>query len=554
MVKSGKFIALRLIGYYFLIAVPWIAFTDRLLFAVVKDVTLLSRLQTFKGWFFVVATGLILFAVLHSAFRFRLQTEQQLIEANEKLTTLIQASPLAIMTLDIEAHVTSWNPAAETMFGWTEKEVLGCMNPIVPADSLLEFRKMHRLVLSGKPIYSSEVVRKRKDGTQIDVSLSMSVICSGKDGTIRGSVSLIADITEQKLKDAQLRYLSFHDSQTGIYNRAYFEQEMHRMEAGRHSRVGLIVCDLDGLKLYNDSLGHTIGDKLLIAAAEIIRSCFRESDVVARIGGDEFAILLPDSDLSAVESACRRIREAIVKYNRENPEIYLSLSIGFATSEDSVVKMMELFREADDNMYREKIHRNQSVRSTTIQVLMKALGLRDFIAGGHTERMEDMMEVLATKLGLPQNSISDIRLFARYHDIGKVAIPESIFLKNGPLTPKEMTEVLRHSEIGHRIALSIPELSHLADWILKHHEWWDGSGYPLGLKESEIPLECRLLAIADAYDALTSPRPYRASGAMEEAVIELRHGAGRQFDPCLLEAFIEMIREKNNSHKLPVQM
>ena len=127
MIKSGKFIALRLIVYYFLIAVPWIAFTDRLLFAVVKDVTLLTRLQTFKGWFFVIATGLIFFAVLHSAFRFRLQTEQQLIEANEKLTTLIQASPLAIVTLDIEAHVMSWNPAAEIMFGWTEKEVLGCI-------------------------------------------------------------------------------------------------------------------------------------------------------------------------------------------------------------------------------------------------------------------------------------------------------------------------------------------------------------------------------------------------------------------------------------------
>lgn len=541
MTRAEKNYIIRIALIYILFAGAWIIFSDRMLLYVVSEGELLTRLQTYKGWFFVSVTGLLLCGALIRAMNFRKKTERSLQDANEKLRALIQASPLAIITSDPEGRITSWNPAAERTFGWSEREVLGCVNPIVPEEKQMEFRTYHHRALKGELITGAEVKRKRKDGALIDVSLSTSVI-KGSDGVPRGVVAVLADITEQKEKEQQLQYLSLHDTLTSIYNRAYFEQEMVRLETGRHHKVGLIVCDVDGLKLYNDSLGHDVGDKLLKAAARVIKNCFRDSDVVARIGGDEFAVLVPDADSEILENACDRIREGTAAFNRENRDMYLSMSIGFAVSEEPI-RMAELFKEADNNMYREKLRRGANVRNATIQILMKALTARDFHVSGQTERVEELVAGLAEEVGLPDNTIADMRLLARFHDIGIVGVPERILRKPAPLTQKERDEVRRHAEIGHRIALSSPDMVHLADWILKHHEWWDGKGYPLGLKGSEIPLECRILAIADAFDALTSPRPYRPARSRDEAVAELKSCAGKQFDPFLVDAFVQMIED-----------
>lgn len=388
MNKEKNTYAIKVTFLYILFAGVWISFSDRLLQAVASDLEQLTRLQTIKGWLFVVFTGCMFYASLYYGFRSRRRTEQRLRETNEKLSALIQASPLAIMTLDAEARVLSWNVAAETMFGWQEREVLGCLNPLVPEDKWLECRRLHKQALAGKPVYNADVTRKKKDGTLVDVSMSASVIRNAA-GETNGVIVVLADITEQKRKEEQLRFLSLHDALTGIYNRAYFEQEMLRAEAGRLPAAGIIVCDVDGLKLYNDSLGHTTGDALIQAAARVISSCFRESDVVARIGGDEFAVLLPDSDASIVESACDRIREAIMAYNEQQRDLYLSVSIGYAVS-TGPLRMWELFKEADDNMYREKLRRAGLVRNTTIQTLMRTLSARDIITEGQPERMEEM--------------------------------------------------------------------------------------------------------------------------------------------------------------------
>lgn len=397
MVKLRKNpFVVKLTLFYVLSAGVWIAFSDRLLAAAVADVYLLTQLQTYKGWLFVIVTGAILFLVLHLAFHSRIRAEHQLLEANEKLSALIQATPLAIITFDPQERVMSWNYAAETMFGWKEKEVLGCRNPIVPEDEWLAFRKLHSQALGGKTVYGTEVTQQKKDGTYVEVSLSTAVIRNAK-GDVRGVVAVLADITEQKLKEEQLKYLSLHDSLTGIYNRAYFEQEMQRLETGRHPFVGMIVCDVDGLKLYNDSFGHNVGDTLLKVAANVIKCCFRDSDMVARIGGDEFAVLLPDSDKPAVEQAYRRIREAIAQYNKENRKLYLSMSIGYSVSENGETKMSELFKEADDNMYKEKHQHNNSDNARIID----ALTSQDFISETNTGHKE--IAVPIQKSGLQQD-------------------------------------------------------------------------------------------------------------------------------------------------------
>lgn len=350
---------------------------------------------------------------------------------------------------------------------------------------------------------------------------------------------------ERNKAEARMNYLSQHDQLTGLYNRSVFEHHMVRFDHEQYHPVGIIVCDVDGLKLVNDTMGHDKGDALLVAAAEVINKSFRENDIIARIGGDEFAVLLPNTHEKQVERACQRIRDAFARYNAENPQLNLSISVGFAVSQGSIT-LTDLFKKADNNMYREKLHRKQSTRSAIVQTLMKALEARDFITEGHADRLQDLVVRIAAAIGLPDRSIADLRLLAQFHDIGKVGIPDRILFKPGSLTTEEAIEMRRHCEIGHRIALSAPDLVPVADWILKHHEWWNGKGYPLGLEGEEIPMECRILAIADAYDAMTSDRPYRKALSHDQAVAELRRCSKTQFDPLLVHSFIQIIERDSN--------
>jgi diguanylate cyclase (GGDEF)-like protein/PAS domain S-box-containing protein len=361
---------------------------------------------------------------------------------------------------------------------------------------------------------------------------------SGKTHRI---VGIAADITDLKFGEEKLKYLSLHDPLTGLYNRIYFEEEMTRIEKSRYDTVGIISCDVDGLKLVNDTLGHNQGDNLLVAAAGVIQGSFREGDLIARIGGDEFSVVLPNTTEPAVENACQRIQEAVVSYNATNPELPLSISIGFAVSHGVHRNLKDLFKEADNNMYRKKLYHTQSVRSTIVKTLINTLKARDLATEKHLIRLEKLLVSLAVFIGLPESTTSDLALLARFHDIGKVGISDSILFKKGPLTSEEWTEMKRHCEIGYRIALSASDLIPIADWILKHHEWWNGGGYPLGIKGEEIPIECRLLAIAEAYEALTSVHPYRRASPHAKAVAELLSHSGTQFDPKLLEKFVEML-------------
>ena len=184
------------------------------------------------------------------------------------------------------------------------------------------------------------------------------------------------DITDLKKTEEKLKYLSLHDPLTGLYNRAYFEEEMHRIDSSRYELVGIIVCDIDGLKLINDTLGHNKGDQLLITASKVIRKSFREGDVVARVGGDEFAILLPNSPRAKVENICQRIKHAVVTYSRKNTLLPLSIATGFAIRNNPNQSMAELYREADNNMYKEKLYSSQNARNVIVKNLINTVEVK----------------------------------------------------------------------------------------------------------------------------------------------------------------------------------
>ncbi|BAF60185.1 hypothetical protein PTH_2004 [Pelotomaculum thermopropionicum SI] len=490
----------------------------------------------------------------------RKRAEENLCAANRQLVDIIEFLPDPTFVIDCSRRVIAWNRAIEELTGVRKEEILGKGDYVYavpfygkPRPILIdlvfevdmETERQYEYVKRDDMTIFAEVFIKSMYKKERGVHLwGKASPLFDSEGNLIGAIESIRDITERKQVEKQLMYLSLHDSLTGLYNRAYFEEEMRRAGEGRYDSVGIIICDVDDLKIVNDTLGHDAGDALLIAAARVIKESFREGDMVARIGGDEFAVLLPESDYKVLEDACCRIRGAIARYNAENPGLPLSISIGFAARSGIPKSMSDLFKEADNKMYREKLYRSRNAQNFAFQTLKKALGARDFIYDGHTERLQSLVTEMARAISLPENKIADLRLLAQFHDIGKVGIPDSILFKPGALDPEEYMEMQRHCEIGHLIAMSPPDLNHIADLILKHHEWWNGKGYPLGLKGEDIPLECRILTIADAYDAMTSDRPYRKAMTHEEAVSELKRCAGTQFDPYLVDKFLELLERK----------
>ncbi|HEY8908780.1 MAG TPA: HD domain-containing phosphohydrolase [Desulfosporosinus sp.] len=470
-------------------------------------------------------------------------------ESERRFRSMLENVELITVIIDKNGHIIFCNDFALVLTGFQKTEVIGqnYFDLFIPFVMLENAKAWFKEVLNKKKFTGqNNYPIQTKNGGKRLVAWNNTLLFDN-EGNVSGISSIGEDITERKQFQERLEHMSFHDALTGLYNRTYFEEELLLLKEDCFAPVGMIVCDVDGLKLVNDTLGHSNGDQLLCLTAGILKQYFREGDMLFRIGGDEFAIILPKSELSVVEQACYRVRKGVEKYNVENVEVPLSLSMGFSVSEKTMANLGEVFKEADDAMYREKLHRSKSTRSALVQALMKALEARDFITEGHADRLQDIVISLGGALGLSERNLADLRLLAQFHDIGKVGIPDRILFKPGRLTNKEYKEMQRHSEIGHRIAQSASDLRPIADHILRHHEWWNGSGYPLGLKEEDIPLECRILAIADAYDAMTSDRPYRKAMSQEQAFKELIKNTGFQFDPKLVPIFIKVIDSHSKS-------
>ena len=382
-----------------------------------------------------------------------------------------------------------------------------------------------------------------------------------------GQVALqIATPIENSQLYARAEQRSRVDELTGLFNRRHFEERV-KEEISRHGRYGddfsIFLLDLDNFKTYNDIYGHPSGDTLLNHIAKVIRNSVRNADQAFRYGGDEFIVILPQTDMNDAHVVAERVRERIADEMKKR-EIAVTCSIGIASYPSDGVISGELVTVADTALYfakrtgGDRVYLSSKVLSeplddagvyarhnglSTIYALASTVEARDPYTYGHSRRVNTYAVALAEKIGLPPDQVSRVSTAALLHDIGKIGIPDRVLNKKGKLSKEDWDAIKAHPKLGATIVGNMPNLVPCVSSILHHHERWDGGGYPEGLKGEQISIEARILAIADSFEAMSSARPYRPALCSEKVMKELQRCAGSQFDPGLVQVFIRIIEE-----------
>ncbi len=479
---------------------------------------------------------------------------EDLLQEKELLRTTLQSIGDGVVTTDNFGVITSMNSVAEKLTGWEDGSAI--QRPFTDVFILqnedtrqVVENPIQKVLETGLVIgLANHTELVNRQGARTPIADSAAPIQREEDEQTFGVVMVFRDVSNEKEHSKEIEFLSYHDSLTGLYNRRYIEETMARLDAEGRLPISVIMADVNGLKITNDVFGHKAGDALLKSVATLMCNCCNENNLIARWGGDEFVILMPETNLESAEAVIQRIKDVHIEI--EGSSLSLSLSLGCACKNRLDITIQTAMQQAEEYMYQQKLLDGKSYRNAIISTLLATLYEKSNETEEHSKRIEAHCHAIGRELQLSSREMDELSLLALLHDIGKVGIHPNILKKPDALTSPEWDEMRRHPEIGYRIAQATPELAVVADLILSHHERWDGEGYPRRLKREEIPLACRILSVVDAFDAMTNDRIYRHAMTVDTAILEIERNAGKQFDPQVAKLFLEIIERGSKSMAL----
>ena len=465
--------------------------------------------------------------------------EQALIESEENFKMLYTSmnQGLAILKIVFDPSkkpkdfiFMDINESFMELFGVTKDRVIGkSPKEVIPDIEQTWIDIFKKVAQTGKPSYNECFLSKTgKYYSVYAYSLKKSQFAI-----------LLSDISQRFRKEEEIIYLNYHDQLTGLYNLRFYEEELKRIDTERNLPLTIAMADVNGLKLVNDSFSHGVGDELLQGVAAVMKKGCRADDVISRIGGDEFVIILPKTDSIKAEKVVARINK--LAQRKKVGSLNISISFGFETKTSNRQKIQDIFKKSEERMYRTKLYESANVKSQFIEIILKTLFERSEREKIHAKSVSEISVKIANQLNIEKADILQIKTAGLMHDIGKIGIDISLLSGTGELDETQWKEIRRHPEIGYRILSSANEFSEIADIALEHHERWDGLGYPKGLKGEEISLFARILSVADAFDAMTVGRYYKPVLNYDEAAKEIIRNAGTQFDPEIATIFVESV-------------
>jgi diguanylate cyclase (GGDEF)-like protein/PAS domain S-box-containing protein len=457
----------------------------------------------------------------------------------EKISnSILETSKDAFFLLNIDGKILNVNDTACVMFGHTRENLIG--SNIKAFDSKNQHYLAEQLrIVREKGYHRFETKHLRRDGEIIDIDISANNIYTN-DSYI---YLFIRDVTEKNRQMEQVLYVSTHDSLTNTFNRHYIQSYVSNLNYGEIP-CSIMFFDINGIKYVNDSFGYETGDLLIQTFAKILEESIRSNDILARTGASEFMIYIEGSSQVVINHILDHTQFKTKEYNDATPENLKHINYSYGYAHHTRAKnMIELQYKAQQHLTSNKLAEKRSLRNSLLNSIVTTLSEKSHETKEHASRLSELSVAMGKRLNMAEHHISELKILAILHDIGKIGIPESILNKPGTLTPQEWEIMKKHPEIGYRIALASGELEQIANYILYHHERWDGQGYPKGLSGEDIPLPSRIIAIVDTYDAMTSDRVYRKKLTHEVAIDELRKNAHSQFDAQLVEIFVEIIED-----------